>query len=310
MHLDDMRLFAEVAELASFSAAARRLDLTPAAVSAAIKRIEATLKARLLERSTRSVRLTAEGERVAQACRSMLSQWQGLQGALARPGDVDGEVHLAAPADTTYRLLSPWLAPWLDAQPGLRLHLHVSDRLHDLKREAVDIAIRYRPLADSSLVARQLCRGSSVLVASPGYVAQHGAPTRPGDLLQHRCLTLQIGGRLYRDWPLRRRRARRAGGADEVVRVDGVLCGDGALAHAWALEGRGIAFKALCDVLGSLETGRLVQLLPDHVGPDLPVHAVLPSREFVPPRVRAVLDELAARFAALQARMDAWKAPG
>lgn len=309
MHLDDMRLFAAVAELASFSAAARRLDLTPAAVSAAIKRIEATLKARLVERSTRAVRLTAEGEQVAQTCRAMLSQWQGLQAALARPGDVDGEVHLAAPADTTYRLLSPWLAPWRAKRPGLRLHLHVSDRLHDLRREAVDIAIRYRPLADSSLVARPLCHGASVLVASPAYLARHGTPKQPADLLQHRCLTLQIGGRPYRDWPLRRRRARRAGGV-EVVRVDGALCGDGALAHAWALEGQGIAFKALCDVLDSLEAGRLVQVLPEHLGPELPVHAVLPSREFVPPRVRAVLEELVGRFAALQTRMDAWRAPG
>lgn len=309
LHLDDLRLFQHVARGGSFTAAARQLALTPAAVSAAIKRIEAGLQRRLVERSTRTLRLTPEGERFLATCDALLARWaEDLAGLRAAPGEVDGEVRLAAPADTTYQFLSPWLAPWLAAHPGLRLSLHVSDRLHDVKREAVDLAVRYGALPDSALVARRLCSGPRVLVAAPAYLRRRPPPRQPADLAGHDCLSWMIDGQPHRDWRFWRGRSRR--GEAQTVRVGGSLCGDGALARQWALAGRGIAFKALCDVIDDLDAGRLVALLPGYRSDEVPVHALLPSREYVPLRVRVVLDRLAAQFALLQRRLDAWRPPG
>lgn len=308
MHLDDLNLFIQVARSGSFSAAARQLALTPAAVSATIKRIEASLQRRLIERSTRALRLTPEGERFLDTCEALTARWaEGTAARRSDPGAVDGEVQLAAPADTTYQLLSPWLAPWLAAHPGLRLSLHVSDRLHDVRRESVDIAVRYGALPDSGLVARPLCSGPRIAVASPAYLRRRGTPRTPAELVGHDCLLWMLGGRANRDW--RFWRGRHLRGEGELVRVAGVLCGDGSLARHWALQDRGIASKALCDVLDDLEAGRLVQVLPGHRGDEVPVHALLPSRAYVPARVRVVLDQLVERFAALQRRMDAWRAP-
>ncbi|WP_430420961.1 LysR family transcriptional regulator [Methylibium petroleiphilum] len=308
MHLDDLQLFIQVARSGSFSAAARQLALTPAAVSSTVKRIEAALQRRLIERSTRTLRLTPEGERFLDTCEALTARWaEGTAALRSDPGAVDGEVQLAAPADTTYQLLSPWLAPWLAAHPGLRLSLHVSDRLHDVRRESVDIAVRYGALPDSGLVARPLCSGPRIAVASPAYLRRRGTPRTPAQLVGHDCLLWMLGGRANRDW--RFWRGRHLRGEGELVRVAGVLCGDGSLARHWALQDRGIASKALCDVLDDLEAGRLVQVLPDHRGEEVPVHALLPSRAYLPARVRVVLERLVERFADLQRRMDAWRAP-
>lgn len=308
MHLDDLQLFIQVARSGSFSAAARQLALTPAAVSSTVKRIEASLQRRLIERSTRALRLTPEGERFLDTCEALTARWaEGTAALRSDPGAVDGEVQLAAPADTTYQLLSPWLAPWLAAHPGLRLSLHVSDRLHDVRRESVDIAVRYGALPDSGLVARPLCSGPRIAVASPAYLRRRGTPRTPAELVGHDCLLWMLGGRANRDW--RFWRGRHLRGEGELVRVAGVLCGDGSLARHWALQDRGIASKALCDVLDDLEAGRLVQVLPDHRGDEVPVHALLPSRAYLPARVRVVLERLVERFADLQRRMDAWRAP-
>lgn len=308
MHLDDLQLFIQVARSGSFSAAARQLALTPAAVSSTVKRIETSLQRRLIERSTRALRLTPEGERFLDTCEALTARWaEGTAALRSDPGAVDGEVQLAAPADTTYQLLSPWLAPWLAAHPGLRLSLHVSDRLHDVRRESVDIAVRYGALPDSGLVARPLCSGPRIAVASPAYLRRRGTPRTPAELVGHDCLLWMLGGRANRDW--RFWRGQHLRGEGELVRVAGVLCGDGSLARHWALQDRGIASKALCDVLDDLEAGRLVQVLPGHRGDEVPVHALLPSRAYLPARVRVVLERLVERFADLQRRMDAWRAP-
>jgi len=303
MHLDDLRLYVHVAQAGSLSAAARQLGLSPAAVSAAVKRIEAAQGVRLLERSTRALRLTAEGARFLDGCRRILDHWEETRSAL-QSGAVHGEVRISAPADTTHASLAAWLADWRHAHAGVNLTLLVSDRIEDLMRESVDIAVRYGALPDSSLVARLLCSGPRVVVAAPDYVRRHGRPRTPDELAAHEGVFLLLDGQPYRHWPLWRGRQK------QPVRVAmrGGLSGNGALVRQWALQGRGVAVKALVDVIDDLEAGRLVQLLPDHHGGEVPVHAVLPSRGHTPRRVRELLALLVERYADTQARMQRWHA--
>jgi DNA-binding transcriptional LysR family regulator len=212
----------------------------------------------------------------------------------SRAGSIEGSIRVAAPADTSLQLLSPWFADYGAAHPGLRLTVLVGDRMHDVNREAVDLAIRYGDLADSRMVSRLLCRSERVLVAAPGYVARAGVPEHPLELMQHRCLAW-----LRRDQPQTQWSFRTAQGRTEHIVVKPSLSGDGALVRAWALEGAGIAYKARVDVDLDVRAGRLVQLLPDWQGESVPVNAVLPSGRYMPARVRSLLKFLSERYSGL-----------
>jgi DNA-binding transcriptional LysR family regulator len=296
MEIEDLNLFVRLAEVGSMSEAARQLDQTPAAVSARLKRMETSLGVRLFERTTRALRLTAEGESFRRTCQATLDAWRQGRGELAGDeSDLAGKAHLAAPTDTSQQFLAPWLAEFSAKHPGLEIHVHVGDRMHDLPREPVDIAIRYGELADSTMVQRLLVRSERVLVASPAYVRRFGAPTTPADLMERRCLAW-----MSRDQPKVHWRFRSPTGAEESVVVRSALCGDSLLVRQWAIAGEGIAYKAGVDVAADIAAQRLVRLLPTFAGEPVPIHAVMPSGRFMPPRVRALLSLLAERFGALE----------
>jgi len=294
LQLAQLELFLRLADAGSLSAAARELQITPAAASAALKRLEATLAVRLVERSTRSMRLTPEGELLrehAQRALGLLDDVRALLGAQRER--LEGEIHIAAPSDLGRQVLSPMLDGFIARHPGLRIALHVSDNMHDLLRERVDIAVRYGELRDSTLVARLLHSGPRALVASPAYLAARGTPAHPRELAQHNCLALYLNGRPQLQWTFQR------DGASLAVKVAGNRrADDGALVRQWALEGLGIAYKSVMDVATDLRAGRLVALLPEWQGEHFPLHAIVPAREHMPLRVRRLLDELVARFAA------------
>lgn len=294
LHLQDARLFSRVAATGSFSEAARQLDLTPAAVSATVKKLETQLHTRLLERSTRSLRLTAEGAQFLDTCERLLAIWAEGEAQRAA-GGLQGVVQLAAPSDLAQVWLTPWLPDFARQHPQVQVVLHASDAVQALPRDGLDLALRYGELADSSLVARRLCANRRVLVASPAYVRTHGTPQVPADLAQHRCLTYFLQGRRHAQWHFCR------GGRTVQIRVDGPLtASNGAMVRQWALAGEGIAYKSRLDVLPDLRAGRLLPLLADWTTEATPLHAVLLSQKLVPQRVRALLDFLAERFAVLE----------
>lgn len=283
--------------------AAQQLGLTPAAVSAAVQRIERAIGVRLLERTTRSLRLTDEGRLVLEGCRSMADVWRRtLDGARGLRTELEGTLHVSAPADTTYQLLESIIAELCSEHRGLRVVLDTSDAIHHLHRDALDMAIRYGPLQDSTLAARKLAELPNVLVAAPSYLASRGAPETPASLAAHRCLTLQLSGEPVVAWQLHGRRAL------HTVALDSPLCSDGYLARRWAIAGMGVALKSLFDVIDDLEDGRLVLVLPGYTGGMLPIHAVFPSRQFQTARVRALYAAIASRFASRVARCRRWYA--
>ncbi|MEY4560921.1 MAG: hypothetical protein RLZZ618_198 [Pseudomonadota bacterium] len=295
-HLADLHVLIQTARGGTLTAAAQALGMTPAAASAALKRLEGQLGTRLFERSTRAMRLTSPGQTLLDyAIRAFELLDEGVSQVLADRAELVGTVRVAAPSDLTRATLLPWLDEFLVLHPGVHLSLTVGDRLLDVVRDEVDVAIRYGLLADSGLVARVLTPSRPVLTASPSYLARHAAPRVPEDLLQHNCLTFARGGRRHRAW-----RFAKDGVWTEVLVNGDRTVDDASLVRDWALAGAGIMLKSSSESRHDLARGALVQLLSDWETESYPLHAVLPSGRFVPARVRALVDFLAERFAALE----------
>ena len=301
MNIQEMELVVRVTEAGSMTLAAQQLRLTPAAVSAAIQRIEKALQIRLFNRTTRSIQPTDEGRVVIEGCRDVVELWRRtVEAAHGNCTELEGTVHLSAPADTTYEILEPVLLDLCAAYPKLRVVLATSDAVLDIHRDAIDIAIRYGRLQDSTLFARKLAESPGILVAAPSYLAERGTPSQPDELHNHRCLTLQLSNVPMTSWELSR------DGQTQTLRLQSPLCGDGYLTRRWAVAGMGIALKSVFDVIDDLEAGRLVRVLPAYVGGEFAVHAVFPSRRFQTARVRAVHAAITAHFAPRAARCTQW----
>lgn len=289
-NIADLRVLVETARGGTLTAAGRALGLTPAAASAMLKRLETQLGARLFERSTRAMRLTGPGRTLLDYALRAIELLEEGEAQLASDGRaLRGTVRLAAPSDLARSVLLPWLDGFQALHPGVQLALSVSDRVQDVVRDDVDLALRYGALGDSGLVARQLFVSQPVLCAAPAYLARHAAPASPQDLAQHNCLSFHIAGRRHVRWRFAR------GGQWTEVQVDGDRSSDdAAIVHQWALAGHGLCFKSRLDLVHDLASGALVRLLPEWQGPDYPLNAVLPSRRFVPARVQALVEHLAA----------------
>ena len=293
-NIADLRVLVQTARGGSLSAAARALGITPAAASATLKRLETQLGTRLFERSTRAMRLTSQGQILldyAQRAFELLAE--GESQVDADRAALVGTLRVAAPSDLTRNILRPWFDEFLQSHPGVQLSLTVGDRVLDVLRDEVDLAIRYGALADSRLVARTLAAARPVLSASPAYLERHGAPASPQALAQHNCITFDRGGRRHKTWRFGR------DGQWLDVRVDGDRSVDDAsLAREWAIAGAGIILKSEIDQRRDLASGALVRLLADWETEPYPLHALLPSGRFIPNRVRALVDFLARKFEA------------
>jgi DNA-binding transcriptional LysR family regulator len=291
-NVGDLRVLVQTARCGTLTAAARALGITPAAASATLKRLESQLGTRLFERSTRAMRLSSQGQILldyAQRAFELLDE--GESQVDADRATLVGTVRVAAPSDLTRNVLLPLFDEFMLANPGLQLRLSVGDRVLDVLRDEVDVAIRYGALADSRLVARTLAAARPICSASPDYLRRHPAPRTPQDLVGHNCITFDRGGRRHRAWRFCR------DGQWTEVRVDGDRSADDAsLAREWALAGKGVILKSEIDQRRDLDSGALVPLLVEWQTEPYPLHALLPSGRFVPNRVRALVDFLAARF--------------
>ena len=292
-NLSDLQVLLHAARGGSLTAAARTLGITPAAASATLKRLEAQLDTRLVERSTRAMRLTPAGQTLLEYARRAFELLAEGESQLdAESGALVGVIRITAPSDLTRTVLLPMFDEFLRLHSGVELSLNVGDRVLDVLRDEVDIAIRYGNLADSRLVARMLTVARPVLTASPTYLRRRGTPRTPMDLVDHNCITFMRGGRPFRSWRFSQ------GGQWTTVRVGGDRSVDDAsLAREWAIAGAGIILKSEVEQRRDLLSGALVPLLTEWETEPYPLHAVLPSGRFIPNRVRMLVDSLAGRFA-------------
>ncbi|HVH34745.1 MAG TPA: LysR family transcriptional regulator [Tahibacter sp.] len=294
--LMELEFFVRAADSGSFSAAARSLDLSPAAASAAIKRLETELQVRLFVRSTRSLRLTPDGERFLQHCRVALQALADGEQALRGDGSaLRGSLQLSLPSDLGRHTVLPWLDAFLARHPALRLRVQLSDRVADVYREPVDLALRYGAPVDSALIALPLLpQNRRVLCAAPAYLARAGRPAQPQDLRRHNCLRFLLSDELHARW-----RFHGAHG-DSVVTVDGDrISDDGEAVRRWAAAGHGIAYKSWLDIYADVQDGRLEPLLPQWRGESAPLNLICADRRLLSPAVQALREFLVARCAEL-----------
>lgn len=298
LRFDDLQLFVRTAEIGSLSAAARLLDVSPAVASAALKRLEQQLQVRLLLRSTRSLRLTTEGELfLGHARQALQSLEEGRQQLAGSKVGISGALQLSVPSDFGRNTLLPWLDEFQSAHPQLHLRLLLGDRVTDLFREPVDIALRYGAPEDSSLVALPVAADNRrVLCAAPAYLATHGEPQTVEELAGHNCLLYMLGGRAHDRWRFQ------LGRREQSLTVSGDRVSDDAdVVRRWALAGAGLAYKSWLDVAGDVLAGRLRVLLPRSLGEPTPLYLICAHRaqlskpvhllrEFVQTRCIALLE--------------------
>ena len=292
LSIDDFQLFARVAELRNLSAVAREREVPPSQVSRALARMEKQCGVRLVHRSTHGLSLTEEGDSLALHGTQVLLAAQALDADLdERRGEPSGLVRLAlSPAMAL--LLMPALEPLLDQHPRLRLELAADDRLVDMAREGIDIAIRTGTPSSDGLVARAIGQHRRALFASPHYLARHGLPAHPDDLAQHRLIANSANPVLNR-WPFV------VEGQARELKVTGTLRTDNTgVVLAMALAGLGIARITRAVAAPHLAAGRLCRLLDAHTpNPVNPIYAVmLPERQRLP-KVRVCVDHFSAWMA-------------
>jgi len=289
----DMTAFVRAVELGGFSPAARELGLTPSAVSKLVTRLEDRLGVRLLDRTTRRLALTPEGEAYFHRSQRILSDIAEAEDEVASfRGEPRGLLRVNVGTAFGMHQLVPALPEFLARHPEMRVELTVTDRVVDLIEEGADIAIRLGALGDSSLVARKICELERVVCASPAYLRRHGTPAKPQDLLEHNCLSVDYAPSLRR-WPFA------IDGAVRHVEVNGNVSANNADALLQlALLGAGVIRLSEVIVAQALREGRLVPLLADvHHSEPLPLHAVYPQGRHRSPRIEAMVAFLVERFA-------------
>lgn len=291
--IDDIALFLRVLDTGSISAAARSLDLSVAVASQRLKRLEDALGVRLLQRTTRRLHPTPEGLALAERGRPLVEEFDALASGLRQAGtDVAGNLRVTMGATFGRMWVSPLLPEFMALHPKVRVVAHLSDQTVDLVGDGFDLAIRIGELDDSSLVSRRIAVNRRVLAASPAYLQRAGAPQAPKDLEAHACLLLFDSHRRRDSW-----RLQQADGTPVDVQVTGRLESTlGELLRDAAVAGEGIGLFSHWHVADDLRAGRLVQVLPQCPLGETGIHAVMPQRRFVPPRVRAFVAFLEARF--------------
>ncbi|AMH43641.1 MULTISPECIES: LysR substrate-binding domain-containing protein [Burkholderiaceae] len=291
-NLDDLRVFCTVARKSSFSGAAEALSVSAAYVSKRVGVLEADLGTRLLHRSTRRVAITEAGERVYAWAEKILDDVDQLVEDVSTTRRVPrGTLRVSSSFGFGRHIVAPALARLSDKHPQLSVRLDLFDRLVDVAGEGFDLDIRIGDEIAAHLIAKRLASNHRVLCASPQYLKQHGAPRQLADLASHACLAIKERDHPFGLWRLHAR------GEPVSIKVTGPLSTNhGEVAVQWALAGRGIVLRSLWDVRPLLESGELVQVLPDVTQP-ANVWAVYPARLAASAKVRVCVDFLADEFA-------------
>jgi DNA-binding transcriptional LysR family regulator len=297
---DSLHLFVRIVELGSFTRAAAELDLPRATATHAIKQLEARLGSRLLERTTRQVRPTDDGQGFYERCVHLLAELEEAEGALRNVATQPrGRVRVEMHGSHAVQLVLPRLQEFHARYPDIELVISSGDRLVDLVREGVDCALRSGSLRDSSLIARRIGTVHEVVCASPAYLAAHGTPTHPEQLAQHRAVGFFAANHDI-DYPF----AFLIEGKEQSFEVGGWLKVNESRNYVMAaVHGLGMIQIPRMGVVEELADGSLVEVLADWPAPPIPVHLLLPSRR-PPPRVRAFVDWVTQVYAQALGEVD------
>ena len=287
--------FVSVATRGSLSAAARAEGVAPAIIGRRLDALESHLGVKLLLRTTRRISLTHEGSAFLENCQRLLSDLANAEDSVSAGGlKASGHLRITAPAGFGRRHVAP-LAPLFHAQhPDVKISLNLSDRVIDLAAEGFDFAVRVGDLPDSSLVSVRLADNRRLCVATPAYLAKHGTPQHPSDLLHHSCLTLSSDASQTRGWAFKTASPDNPEGPEVThLRPNGPLdCSDGQVLHSWCLAHMGFAWRSTWEVENDIQSGQLVEVLAHFAAPPNGIYGVFPQRKHLPLRLRLWIDFL------------------
>lgn len=284
---DDLRVFLSVVRRASFAAAAQELGASPAYVSKRIRLLEAELGVRLLHRTTRRVAVTEDGERVFGWAQRILDDIDHLvQDVSTAAGEPRGLLRMSSSFGFGRNVVAPAMSQLVARHPGLQVRLEVFDRLVDVAAEGIDLDVRVGDEIAPHLIARKLADNHRVLCAAPAYLQRKGPPRGIAELSAHDCLVIKERDHPFGVWKLR------AGAEERTVKVTGPLSANhGEIAVQWAVDGHGIVLRSVWDVSALLQSGQLVQVLPEW-RQEANVWAVYPTRLDRSAKVRACVEFL------------------
>ena len=293
----DLGFFSSLARAGSLSAAARELGISTPAVSKHLAVMEARVGLPLVNRSTRRMSLTPEGELVLEHARRILGEIDEMQNLLGlAKATPQGLLRVNATLGFGRSHVAPLISRFVRKHPQVQVQLQLSVNPPPLTDDSFDVCIRFGAPPDTRVVSRLIAPNRRLLCAAPAYLAKHGTPKAPADLARHNCIGIRQGEEAYGLWRLRSGRSK--GASTVAIKTQGNLTtNDGEIAVNWALEGHGILMRAEWDIDRYLRSGRLVQVLPQYHTPEADIHAVYPQRHRLAARVRAFVDFVALAFA-------------
>jgi DNA-binding transcriptional LysR family regulator len=289
------QVFVEVAERGSMTAAAEALSMSRAMVTRYLAQMEEWAEARLLHRTTRRLSLTGAGEETLTRCRQMLVICAAMP-ASTDTGGPHGLLRISCSQSLGQAALAQAVAAWLQRLPRTRVDLQIANKAVNLVEDRIDLAIRITNALDPNLIARRLGTCSSIVCASPAYLARHGAPGRIEDLASHNCLTYSYFGKSL--WEFTR------DGQPASVSVSGNLsANEERVLLTAALDGAGLTLQPRYSAGPFVASGQLVALLPEYTPQPMGIYGIYASREHLPPILRSMLDFLVEWFAREHERM-------
>ncbi|MEM5313271.1 LysR family transcriptional regulator [Paraburkholderia sp. JHI869] len=284
----DLNLFALVARNRNLAAAARELGVTPPAVSKRLAQLEQRLGVRLVNRTTRRLSLTPEGELYLANGSRILDELSELEQLVTRSrGEPAGLLRVNASFGFGRAHVAPAVSAYVERFPSMKIQLQLTERPLSLQEEGFDLGIRFGEVPDARINARLLLKNRRVVCASPAYLKRHGKPAAPHDLTRHACIVLRENDSAYGTWHFSR------GKRVETVKVDGALSSnDGSAVLRWALDARGIVVRSQWEIGEHIERGELVPLLTDWALPNADIHAIYLERNKLSAKLRSFVDFL------------------
>lgn len=296
----DLGFFMALANAGSLSAAAREQGISPAAVSRHLGLMESRLGSPLINRTTRRMSLTPEGEIYLEHARKIMSDIEGLENQLLGSTVVpQGLLRVNATLGFGRSHIAPLISRFTQQYPKVDIQLQLSVNPPPSGDDAFDICFRFGNPPDSRSIARFIAANKRIVVASPAYLRQRSAPQTPQDLMQHNCIGIRQGDEAYGLWRFTttQGKGKSQTTSSENVKIRGNLTtNDGGAALNWALDGHGILLRAQWDVEKHLESGELVQVLTAYNSPDADIYAIYAERHRTSVRVKALIDFVAAAF--------------
>ncbi|MCE2871741.1 MAG: LysR family transcriptional regulator [Oxalobacteraceae bacterium] len=284
-----MHLFVRVAELSSFSAVAQQMGLARSAVTRQIAALERHLGTKLMVRSTRRMMLTSEGAAYLEKCRVILNLVEAAETGVAEERQTPrGMIRISLPLTYGLMRVAPLLMEFARRYPEVQLDMDYTDRRVNLIEEAIDLSIRITARLGATEIARRISSSKMSVVASPGYLAEHGTPRHPSELVHHECLSYTTTAESKQTWSFD------VNGALTAFPIRARIHSNNGEALNDAVErGLGIALQPDFIIEKALQTGKVVPILANYTLPELGIYAILPSNRQVPHRVRVLMDYLA-----------------